>query len=482
MERTKRSNPQLSTNELMSRLTVLSTLSNRMGLATRMSGQTFGGDRDIYSALGYPKELRFPDYWARYSCQDMAKAIIDRPVNRTWKGKVLIEESSNDQSTPLEAAWEALEDDLGVKSILNRVDKLTGIGKYGVLLMGLNDTSSVEDYSKPVVSSKNLKLLYLKPLSEDSAKINTYETNSTSPRFGLPVLYTITFETTGDTASISVNVHYTRVIHIVDDILESEIEGTPRLNAVFNRLIDLEKIVGGDGEMFWKGARPGYNAKVDEDYAMTPAAQAKLMEDIEEYERNLKRFLVTQGMSLESLAQQLSDPSEHVKVQLQMISASTNIPLRILLGTEEGKLAGEQDSDEWKTYIQTRREEYAETRILRPFIKRLMELNILPPAGKDGYNIKWEDLFSVSEGQKAIVGKDRAAALKEYTTNPIAETIIPPKAFMEFFLGLTPDQIELINEMSDAEIGIEIPVTEEEQAALIEPITTRRKQSNVTNQ
>ena len=66
-------------------LQVLSELMGRRMLATTM-GLQYNGARDIYQALGYPLTLSFDDYLNRYIRQDIAKAIIDRPVKATWQG------------------------------------------------------------------------------------------------------------------------------------------------------------------------------------------------------------------------------------------------------------------------------------------------------------------------------------------------------------------------------------------------------------
>jgi hypothetical protein len=117
-----------------------------------------------------------------------------------------------------------------------------------------------------------------------------------------------------------------------------------------------------------------------------------------------------------------------------MISAVTGIPKRILSGSERGELASTQDSGEWKTYVQSRREDHAEPRIIRPFIDRLIELGILPKPDKF-YRIDWLDLFSVSEKERVDIGKARANAIREYTTNPMAEALIPADLFLETCLG-----------------------------------------------
>jgi hypothetical protein len=130
---------------------------------------------------------------------------------------------------------------------------------------------------------------------------------------------------------MSITVHYSRVVHIVDDIVESEIEGSPRLEAVFNRLMDLEKLVGGDAEMFWRGARPGYSGVAGKDYQVTDATMTDLKDQVDEFEHNLRRILISEGIDLKALAQQIADPATHVDVQIQMIAAATGIPKRVLV-------------------------------------------------------------------------------------------------------------------------------------------------------
>lgn len=451
MERTKYKKSALTNNQLLH--TFASQLVSRMSMATRM-GMQFGGTRDIYKALGYIRDPQFTDFLGRYKHHDIAKAIIDRPVNATWQGPIDLIESDESKDTELEKAWSTLIKTVKVKPILKRVDKLTGIGHYGVLLLGLDDVANKEGFQQPVRKGAR-KLKYLRPFGEQSAKIAMYENRASNERYGKPLLYEVQIQDVDNGAGMSVLVHYTRVIHITDDPLESEVTGTPRLEAPFNRLFDLEKLVGGDAEMFWRGARPGYEGKVSPDYQMTKEMKEALIEQLDEYENDLRRFLINEGVDIQALVQQIADPANHVDVQLTMISAITGIPKRILSGSERGELSSAQDSTEWKDYVQARREDFAEPNIIRPFVDRLIELEILPTPSSGDYMVKWNDLYSLSEKARVEIGKSRSNALREYTYTPLAQTIIPPKAFYEYFLGLTKEQITLVLAMCDELISEE---------------------------
>lgn len=435
------------------KLQVLSELMGRRNLATKM-GQQYDGARDIYQALGYPQDISFDEYLGRYLRQDMAKAIIDRPVKATWQGELELVEPHESEETLFEKAWADLNRALGLKTILARLDRLTGIGEYGVLLLGLSDVKNPDMFQYPV-RGIDVELVYMKPFSQKNATIYTWETDTKNPRYGKPLMYRIEVHDVNSGTSQTNYVHYTRIIHITDDNLESEIYGTPRLQPVYNRLMDLDKIVGADAEMFWRGARPGFQGIVDKDFELSPDVEEELITQFDEYENKLRRLITLTGVKLEELKQTISDPTPHVSVIIQMISAQTGIPQRVLTGSERGELASTQDSSEWLTYVQSRRDDHAEPNIIRPLVTRLIEIGILPEPNED-YIVDWSDLFSMSEKAMVEIGKGRSNSIREYTTNPIAEAIMPPDAFLEVCLGLSTEKITLIKKMRDEALGSEL--------------------------
>jgi len=432
--------------------TYASEIISRAEFAAKLGFQ-FGGDRDLYQALGYDTTLVFDDFYTRYTRQEIAKAVIDRPVKATWQGSLELIESTKAEDTLFEKEWVRLNKKFKLKTRLSRVDRLTGIGRYGVLLLGLDDVRGNEDFEKPTSGIRILK--YVKPFSEGTAKISRFESNPKNERYGKPLFYSIDVKDLSSGASQTIKVHHSRVIHITDDPLESEVYGTPRLEPIWNRLMDIEKISGGDAEMFWRGARPGYQGLVDKDFTMTTEQMNKLKDEIDEFEHNLRRVFINEGVKLEDLKQQIADPSTHIKTQLELISSEKGIPVRVLIGSERGELASTQDTTEWLTFVQARREDHAEPNIVRPFVDRLIELKILPKPSED-YTVDWKDLFSISEKSRVEIGKGRANALREYTYNPIAQGVIPPKAFMMYFLGFTTEQITLVEQMQKEEMGDEL--------------------------
>jgi len=451
------------------------SLLGRMSLGNAL-GKQYGGARDIYQALGYEKEITFEKYAGRYERQDMAKAVINRPISYTWKGDIVVGEEGKEESTFADA-WDSLYKELKLKSKFVRLDKLSSVGAYGIMLMGYSDVSMNEDFQKQVEKSGNLELLYVKPLDQGSAPIKTYETDPNNPRFGLPKLYDLTFIQDGSDKEITITVHHSRILHVVPEPLASEVFGEPPLKGIWNRLVDLEKLVGGSAEMFWRGARPGYKAKIAEGYQLSDPEEKKLQEQIDEYENYLRRFLVNQGVDVEALATQVSDPSKHVDVQIQLISAMTGIPKRILTGSERGELASTQDITSWYSLIQTRREEYAEEVIMRPFIDLCMEHGILPEV--EEYTIIWTDLFSPSDKEKAEVGKIRTEALKAYSDSPTAQLVMPPDMFLKLIMGLEEEQLEEVVKAMEKAMEEEEKAIEEENRLMEEEKLRQEKEGIV---
>lgn len=419
-------------------------------------GYQYGDARNIYEALGYPQsgeEITYERYLGKYKRHDIGNAVIRRPVNVTWRGGLELEETGDKNETRLESAFNDLRDRLKLKSVFSRLDKLTGIGQYGVLLLGLSDAQKEEDWRNPVKGNK-LQLYYVRPVSEYNAEINTWGKDVTKPEYGKPILYNIRLIEADGKESTVRQVHHTRLIHVVDEPLESEIYGTPRLEVVYNRLLDLEKLVGGSAEMYWRGARPGYHGDLDKEFQKPANWDTDLQTQLDEFENGLRRFLTTQGLDIKSLEQQIADPKGATDVAVQMISAATGIPKRILTGTERGELASTQDQDEYMAYVQGRREEFAEPMIIRPFVETGIKYGFLPKSSTGVYTVKWEDLFAKGDKEKAEIGRVRAEALKAYGASGM-QAEVPFEAFARFFLGLDTDEIDLIMEYALATINEE---------------------------
>jgi len=471
MKRTRKSTPTINKAKtdpkLQELLGAYATLRSASLLRSQMGGLGMqkGEQRDLYQIFGYPTEPTYTNYWNLYSRQDIAGAIINRPVHATWGGRLLINDPADENNT-LGKEWLKLLNDLGIKNKLVRADKLSSLGNYGILFLGFSDAKTKDELKGQVKKGTTLKLNYLKPYGQDNAKVNKYVTDTANPRFGFPELYDISIKSTEGEQS-TITVHWERVLHLTGELLEDELNGVPALQRVYNRLLDLQKLTGGSAEMFWRGARPGMAANAKDDYTIDTTAQEAIMDQIAEYENDLRRVLTTEGVDWKEFQQQIADPSKHVEVQVSMIAAETEIPKRILMGSEVGELASSQDRNSWLGKVKERREEYAEPNILRPLVDRLIAFKVLPEP-KEEYMVIWEDLFSPSAKEKAEVGRIVGTALNQYSQNFEAQAIFPSDLFLKKLIDLSDEEIKELDESKLELIDPEETITEEEEEIIEE--------------
>lgn len=410
----------------MSALKDLSALIRRSGFFGKF-GQTFGGTRDLYTVLGYKQDLKFDDFYRRYVRQDIAQRVVDAPADGIWQDPPVLDIDD----------FEKLALKLKLWHYLNRADKLSGIGSYGVLLIGTG-----QELTQPLLEAK--EILFLSPFHEDAAKVSKLDDNPMSPRFGQPEVYEIDMSSGVTVAKQSkIMVHHSHIIHIADNLGIDEIFGRPRLEAIFNRLDDIEKITGGSAEMFWLGAYRGLQADIDKDMDLDPTDEKQLSDEINEYVHGLRRFVRTKGITLTPLVGEIADPRGAFKIAMDLISGTTGIPQRILLGVESGELASSQDEKNWKSRLSTRQTSFAEPIILRPLIDRFIQLGILP---KEDYIVKWPDLMALTEAGRADIAARVAQAIRNIAAQGSQQaptTVVTVGEFRKKYLGI---EEELINE------------------------------------
>lgn len=413
----------------------------RSELLSRL-GKQYGDQRDLYEALGYQKSLNFDDYMAFYDRGDIGARIVDAPVEECWQQKPTINEPEA-ENTKFEKAFIELEKLRSIYSFLIRADKLSRIGEYGVLFIGLSDAKNEADLINEVMGTNN-ELLYLQPYSQKNAVINSWETDVNSDRYALPLTYKIRM---GDPANNKktreVIVHHSRIIHIAEDLLESNIYGTPALKRVYNRMMNLELIVGGSAEMFWQGAFPGMSFEAKDGYDLTQVA-SELEDEIDMFVHDFKRYMKLIGVEAKVLNPNIADPLNHAMIQWKTISIATGIPMRILTGSERGELASSQDDENWNRKLDSRRVDHVEPNILRKLINKLVEFGCLPGPGANGYEVEWPDLNSPTAKDKAEVGKLISDSIKSFYSIPGIENEIPTEQFLEEILGLNPEKVKRI--------------------------------------
>lgn len=426
------------------------------GLRTQLARFLLDGERDINGECGYPTALTPYHYQAMYDREGAAARVVECEPEETWAmDPELWEDDDPDTDTDFELKWKQLVINYNIWNELLRVDILSGIGEFGVLFLGINDgkpldqpVDGLDDLGNPT-DQNEYQLLFVRPFEEISCTVRQREVDRRNPRYGKPTLYMIHFRDvpafgiqSGN--SISKMVHWTRVIHVADNLRQSLIFGIPRMRNVYNRLVDLRKIYSSSGEAFWKGAFPGMAFEVAPEVADQGVELDKdsIRKEMENYMNGLQRYLALTGVTAKTLPPMLVDPTPSVTIHLQNIAITKGIPYRILFGSEEAKLAATQDSRAWNKRVKKRQDKYVGPCIIRPLVNRLIAFGILPQPKK--LEIKWPDLNAPTDQDKATVALTTAQAIQAYISGG-GPSLIPPGIFLTDILGMSQaqkDQIE----------------------------------------
>jgi len=429
--------------------------------------------RDIDQECGHPSEVTTEDCKKAFLRGDIASRVVSVWPEETWAENPEVFETEKQTETPFEKEFIELEKKHRLFSVLQRADTLSGIGRFGVVLLGLSDGKALSEPAPGITekgdiitnANAKLELLYVRPFDEQVVRIDAFETNTSNPRYGLPVLYNIQFQDVQGTANAvaSNKVHWSRIIHLADNRMSSDVYGLPRMEKVYNRLLDLKKISGGSGEMFWKGGFPGLSLETlpGEDVEIDEEGTKK---QLEAYMEGLQRYIALQGMSAKSLTPQVADPGSHVEVQIKLIAAALGVPWRVFIGSEAAQLASEQDARAWIKRLTRRRKEYVTPFVILPTVERLIAFGALSKPKE--IQVHWPDLNTPSDKEKAEVASMKTTALAKYAMGGV-DLLIPPFHYLTLILGMEDDEAKAV--IDAASERMEEVQLEEEERALEEP-------------
>ena len=413
------------------------------------------GNQSIETECGYPTSISIDDYKHMYSRNAVGTRVVKLMPEESWMTSPEIYETEKSESTPFETQLKTLVKDKNIFYYLKRADILSGIGRFGVILMGLDDGGDLEKCVKGInpktgekTGSQTYKLLFIKCFDESVVDINKLEMDVKSPRYGMPVLYTVRYadNVMGGSLLRSQSVHWTRILHLADNRDNSDIFGQPRMKCVYNNLLDLIKTRGGSGEMFWKGGFPGMSFETMPGMEDATIDATSLRLEMTNYMEGLQRYIALEGLSAKSLAVQVADPTGHIKANLQEICVALGCPLRIFMGAEAAQLASEQDKDTWNNRLMLRRNEYLTSMVIRPFIDRLLVYGVLPEVS--GYFVWWPDLNAPTGKDRAAIGDLQTTALTKYVAGGVSN-LVPPREYLTMVLGFTEEEAQAIVDASD---------------------------------
>lgn len=434
-------------------------------------------ERDLDAMCGYPETITNANYVTMYRRHEIASRIVNIEPDECWKDFPNIWETEEERETEFEKAVDRLNAKTNLFSYLHRADRVSGIGRFGVFFLGFDDGQDFDtpapgfDETGPAPERGEAEILYYRVFGEGSVSIMEFEDDRLNPRYGQPRFYTLTFQehpSSTETTAQNHRVHWSRVIHLADNRIESEIFGAPRMEAVYNRLLDLRKVTGGSAEMFWKGGFPGLSFEVDPKHGdFTEEERKALREEVKEYAEGLQRYLTTVGVSVKSLLPQVVDPTNHTRNLLMLIAMNKAIPMQTFMGSQQGQLDSPQDTITWRERIALRKERYITPYIIRPVIDRLIQAGVLPePSPQEDqplpYMVRWEPMAPLSIIEQAEVAAKMSEGLARYATSG-AEALIPLPEYLGKVMGFSAQMTQAIMAAEKTEFS---PVLAELRAVL----------------
>lgn len=408
---------------------------------SRYAGLTFGGKRDMYSALGYQGTLLQNDYRSRYERDGIAAKCVDSLPKAVWRGTgELVESEDASTRTQFEEEWLRLADRLHVWNIFLRAHILASLGEYAVILIGAPGTLNT-----PLAPGNPDSIAYLRTYPQNNTTIQEYVTDSADPRFGQPSLYQlgrVNAPSLSPTPGLkgSWQVHYSRIVHIAVNPLDEDVIGMPVLQRVWNLFDCLEKVTGGGAEAFWMRAHQGYQLNLDKDLSqmeIKAEADSALSAEVDEFVHGMRRVVRTRGMDMKALGSDVADFSKPADAIITQIAGALGIPKRILVGSEAGELASTQDRDNWKDQITDCRTGWAEPMVVRPFADRLIALNYLPQPAS--YTVRWPDIQFLNDTERAAIANTLAD-----TNAKMGQTVVTADEIRDRVLNLPP--LDMVDE------------------------------------
>jgi hypothetical protein len=433
----------------------------------RLTNSWFGQGglkHNYYKDFGFPETLGFNDLYNMYRRNGIARAAVDKTAGKTWQSAPYLQEFQRDAGekapeTVLEKAIRQKFDDLRIWQALKECDSRAMVGSYSALILRFADG---ESFDQPVGSLQGLDaLVEVIPAWEGQLTVSQWGTDErNADTYGKPLMYQYNEGNvpTGRQQVRNATIHPDRVLIWSED---GQVGGTPKMEAAYNDLISLSKIIGAGGEGFWKNAKGAPIFEVVADQSLENIAKAsgvavdefadKMDEQVEDFQKGFDNVLMVQGMAVKPYQVQLADPLNFFLIALQSFAAAWNIPLKVLVGSQTGERASTEDAGEWNETNDARRTNYVVPCIFS-LVRRFEELGILPD--KD-WHLSWTSLIDGTPQQKI----DRAYKMAD----------INMKMKDSGQLVYSIDEMRAVTDYEPMEEPMELPGSDDSEASAIAP-------------
>jgi len=412
------------------------------GLRSRIASMISGGYdwadtlHNIYLDFGYPDNLQFDNYWNMYRRFGIAKNVVELPVDTGW-----VDNPEVKANEAFLKEFEKLVEEKKFWIRMKGLDTRQRVGRYAGMYMRVNDGKTADQPIEGTLSGIG-SLVEMMPLYESQLEVLETDQDQMSETFGQPKMYQYSGSAEGsrnkDTTS-TINIHASRVVIAAEDADNGWIYGISSLEAPYNSLMDLRKIIGAGGEGFYKnasqsvvfGLKDGASGKVNSDLL------DGFNEKFDEFQKNrARRGMWAPGMDVNVLSSSLANPKEFFMNALNDVAAGTKIPATILIGQQTGRLASTEDGRNYLSTINSRRANFM-TEMTLNVIAWLIKYGILPASEIE---LEWTDLLARSDEEK-LDNSDKMASINEKQFKSGESTVFTSEEIREA-AGFEPEEEE----------------------------------------
>lgn len=371
----------------------------RQIFSNALSGSYDGADtlHNIYLDYGYPDQVTFFNNWNMYRRFGVAKNVVELPVDTGWLSVPTIESDSKELLKDIEEL--VIKTDMWTR--IKGLDTRQRVGRYAGMFMRVRDGKKPDEPIEGTLSGI-ASLMSMTPLYESQLKVLETDDDPMSDNFGDPVMYQFSGGAVGSRSTqtnSTFNIHPSRIVIAAEGADNGSIYGIPSLEAVYNSLMDLRKIIGAGGEGFYRNASQSVVFELVDGASAAKNVEAlkKFNDNFDDFTRNrMRRGLWTPGLKPTVLQSILMDPKEFFIAAINDISSGSKIPATILVGQQTGRLASDEDSKQYLTTIQSRRLNFMTDMVVDIF-DWLILFGILPAAE---FEVIWDDLLASTDKEK----------------------------------------------------------------------------------
>lgn len=366
-----------------------------------------------YQDYGYPLTLDFWFYYSMYRRIGLARAAVKRPIDMCWltTPTVKLDEEKEDEQ------FKAFAERLMLWAKLRQLDDMQSVGHYAGGIVRVRDGKQL---SEPLDSVRLDDITDIMPAWEGQLIPGSLDQDPTSERYGMPIEYT--YQQTGvrktsqRDGTEQFTVHHSRVLIWNEGAVGNTIYGESCLEPIYNALMDWEKVRGAGAEGFWKkAAMRGVLQAMKDSMGQAPSEEQldQLTEVITEMQNNFDQVPYLGGMELKNFGDggSLGSIDKASQIALEDVAAGRGWSAKGLVGAQEGRLAGDQDSSVDKQSAQSRRENYITMQIKH--MLRWLAMHCSDFEDKERI-VEWDDLMSPSDDSRLALSERMAKVNKDF--------------------------------------------------------------------